>query len=222
MGLYSSKPRSERQPINLSSGRPTRIPRGKRRRRSLLRRGRLAPTTQPIVPSQYHVSHRSSYGSRNFTPPMPAYMQSSRSNPFSFSQLYNNYHMYPFNNYSSYPYVSSRQSFMMPQQVPQYSPVMIPPQVLVPPASMMLPQVAPQLVPPYISSPYTMGTSYLPQQPPQFQPIYNNIGVSAPISTGMTNPIQLNHSSFRGVPQNLFTDWTGGGQNSPGFLGPPI
>ncbi|CAF3131347.1 unnamed protein product [Rotaria socialis] len=218
MGLGSSKPQSARQARNLSPGRRSGIPGGKRRRRSLLRRVRLAPTTQPIAPSQYHVSRRSSYGSRNFTPPMPVYMQSSRSYPFSFSQLYNSYPMYPLNNYSSYPYVSSRQPFMMPQ----YSPVMISPQVLVPPTSMMFPQVAAQLVPPYVSSPYPMGTSYVPQQPPQFRPIYNNIGVSVPTSTGMANPVQLNHSSFRGVPQNLFTDWTGGGQNSPGFLGPPI
>jgi hypothetical protein len=106
------------------------------------------------------------------------------------------------------------QPFAMPQQVPQYQPMQMPQ------------QVSPSMFSPYMSSPYSMGiplsTPYAQQQP-QVQPNYSNIGgVSTPAFTGMTG-INTPYSFPRQATTiKLFTDWTGGGKISPGFLGPPI
>ncbi|CAF1135121.1 unnamed protein product [Rotaria sp. Silwood1] len=118
------------------------------------------------------------------------------------------------------------QPLVPPQQLPQFPPIMLPQQVSEPQPMMMPQQIAPSISSPYVYSPYPMSmpmppTPY-PQQQPQAQPIINNIGISPPISPVMANPIMPSPVPFQGRTVNAFTDWTGGGKISPGFLGPPI
>ncbi|CAF3581975.1 unnamed protein product [Rotaria sordida] len=118
------------------------------------------------------------------------------------------------------------QPIVPPQQVPQFQPIILPQQVPEIPPMMMPQQIIPPMSPPYLSPPYSMAmpassTPYVQQQL-QAQPIINNMGVSPPISAGITNPVVPNVLSNQGRPINFFTDWTGGGKISPGFLGPPI
>jgi hypothetical protein len=109
------------------------------------------------------------------------------------------------------------QPMMMPQQVPQFQPMAMPQ------------QVSPSVFSPYISSPYSTGVPFstpYSQQQPQVGPVYNNPGVSARLPTGMIGQSTPYSSPYpppyQGANVQLSTDWTGGGKISPGFLGPPI
>jgi len=135
------------------------------------------------------------------------------------------------------------QPMVIPQQVPQSQPMMIPqpammPQPAVMPQPMMIPQQVPQSQPmampqqvspavfsPYILSPYSTGVPFSApyvQQQPQVRPVYNNVGVSAQVPTGMTGQNIPYSFPYQAANVQFTTDWTGGGKISPGFLGPPI
>lgn len=223
MGSGSSRafyePRSRRRSpaSNLRRSSP------QKRRRGLLRKFRPAPTIQTVIPIRYRSPRRYTYGSRPYVLPRPAY-----------APVYPGYMPIPYNNYAVPSYMSPRQPMMIPQQqyqpmvMPQSQPMMMQQPILIPqPQPMPIPQqVLSPMFSPYMSSPYSMGaplsTPYVQQQP-QMQPVYNNIGVSAPVSTGRIGPTGPYSSPYPGPSViKLSTDWTGGGKISPGFLGPPI
>jgi hypothetical protein len=238
MGLGSSREQYGLQPRRRPTGPGLGSRHGKKRRRGFFRRIRQVPTTQPVIPVRHHSYHQNLYGRRPYVPQIPYYGLQQPIYPASV----------PYNNYIAPSYMSPRQPMMMmppqqyqammPQPIPQSQPMMVPPQQVPLFQPGMMPQQVPQprpmmmphQVPPYMYSPYmypppSMGmpvSSPYVQQQPQVQPIYNNIGGSAPVSTGMTGPAAPYPSSYQRTFGKLSTDWTGGGKISPGFLGPPI
>ncbi len=120
------------------------------------------------------------------------------------------------------------QSVMMQQYMQQPHNAMMPQQILQSQPYRMPQQLQPSMYTPYVSSPYAMSTPYpasyaqQQQQQPQVQPMYNNIGVSAPGPAIISAPSGPYSSANRPAGPNLGTDWTGGGKISPGFLGPPL
>lgn len=228
MGIGSSQEQHGARIGRRSPGPKYHVPGKKKRRRGLFRRARRV-TTQPIVPIKYHSSHRYPHAVRRHGLPMPVYPQLLPAYPGYIPMSYNNYAMPP--------YAFSRQPYMMPSQqfqpmpMQQSMPVIIPPPFMMPqtaawPPPMAMPQQrAPPMYSAYPSSPYSMGvpmsTPYV-QQAPQIFSNYNNIGASAPISTGMVTPAAPYSSPYQATGAKLSTDWTGGGKISPGFLGPPI
>jgi hypothetical protein len=98
------------------------------------------------------------------------------------------------------------------------------PSYMSPQYMMPLPKVAPSMPAPFIASPPISMPYMQPAQiqPVPFQPSYNNIGVPASMPMGMSGGPGFYPSSYPPAPARLITDWTGGGQISPGFLGPPI
>jgi len=131
--------------------------------------------------------------------------------PVSYQPLYGSY---PGNRpFPTYIPLQPMSSPFLPISYNNYPvPSNMPPQYM-----MMQPQrMAPPMPVPYMGLPPPMSTPY--GQQAQMQPVYNNIGVPAsmPGGTGFYPP------SYPSAPARLITDWTGGGQISPGFLGPPI
>ena len=117
----------------------------------------------------------------------------------------------------SYPYLQTP-LFYSAQYNNGYSPsqpLMFYPQrpVFSTPPSQPIPYPTPSPPPPQpFSAPYNMQmpSPYVQQTP--MQPAYNNYP-----SGQVFNP-----ASYPMPAQRLLTDWTGGGQISPGFLGPPL
>lgn len=165
---------------------------GRNNRRGQVRRRRSSVTTQAILP----------FGTV----------------PISHQNLYGPYYgnrqgpIYsPFNPMSS-PYLPiSYNNYSAPQYIP--------PQYMMPQQQRIAPYMSPPALPP--PPPPSMPTPYVQQ--PQIQPIYNNIGgYPVPASMGALVGTGLYPPSYPSAPVRILTDWTAGGQISPGFLGPPI
>ncbi|CAF3350171.1 unnamed protein product [Rotaria socialis] len=165
-----------------------------RYRRYFFRRRMPNTTISPTLPNVAQSnSNQFLYGTRPGMSPMPVYAPL----PPLPSRL-------PPMSYNNFPVAS-----YMPQQ-----PMMVLPQ-----------RVAPMMSTPYMnpvspSSP-PISTLYMPHAQAQ-QPFFNNM--VRPASVPMTVPAGVLFSPPLNsvAPMRLLTDWTGGGQISPGFLGPPI
>lgn len=185
---------------------------GAGRQRGLLRKMKLDPTTQNIVPVKRHPPWRYSYGSNMWRTPMPAYSIPQSVLPMSMPMAYNN------NYAAAYPYAPRSQPMMGPSPQPAI-PIIAPP-----PVPQYGPMVMSQLPP--MSAPYSTGLALSPsyiQQAPSARPAYNNnMEYSTPMPTGSGDPMASYGTPTMAKTGYFLTDWTGGGKLSPGFLGPPL
>ncbi|CAF1074465.1 unnamed protein product [Rotaria magnacalcarata] len=169
-----------------------------RYRRYFFRRRMPSTTISPTLPNVAQSnSNQFLYGARSGMSSIPVYAPlpplSSRLPPMS---------------YNNFPVAS-----YMPQQ-----PMMVLPQ-----------RVAPMMSTPYMnpvspSSP-PMPTLYMPQAQAQAQaqqPFFNNMVRPAFMPMTVPGGALFSPPLNSVAPMRLLTDWTGGGQISPGFLGPPI
>lgn len=222
MGLGSSKQRAEKKRRNQSLGK-------QKPRRGIFRKIRPYSTVPPTVPypRPHPPASHYQYGSRCPGQQIAGYGRSPLSYPYSLlkpyntysPRLYNNYSSFPLQNYGSQPYIAPSQPLIIPPPISQLPPVIIP-QVSEPPVMVIPNQVPPSFTSPSLA-PYLPAAAYASPQTP-YQAIYNPVGRSPFTATGIGNPVQVGPSYYPGGNANLFTDWTGGGQISPGFLGPPL
>ncbi|CAF2079654.1 unnamed protein product [Rotaria magnacalcarata] len=167
-----------------------------RYRRYFFRRRMPSTTISPTLPNVAQSnSNQFLYGTRSGMSSIPVYAPLP---PLS-SRL-------PPMSYNNFPVAS-----YMPQQ-----PMMVLPQ-----------RVAPMMSTPYMnpvspSSP-PMPTLYMPQAQAQAQqPFFNNMVRPAFMPMTVPGGALFSPPLNSVAPMRLLTDWTGGGQISPGFLGPPI
>ena len=218
MGLGSSREAYPPQPRRRAHAPRANSPAGKKRRRGLFRRVQPAPPTEAPPITRPHVSRRQiAYGPHPGPTRIPYYV---RSRPASLPPRY--HRNIPF------AYLPAQQPIIVPPRA--YPPMFVPQQIPVPPAMIIPQRVGP---PPPMMMPQSAGPPpmfMMPQQvsaPPMGQspwtgyvpPLYNNVPASTPGQAGMTG---MPARSYPAATRNLFTDWTGGGIISPGFLGPPI
>ena len=227
MGVGGSREPSSSQARRQAQSARQNSPSGRRRRRGFFGRVRPAPTTEPLVTTRHHISRPHHVHTR-----IPNYVRPHHIRPASLPPYYNR--QVPFAYYPAQQpfFVPPRayQPMMMPQQIP-VPPAMIIPQPAVRPQPMMMPQsivppqmyMMPQQTPaqaPIFSSPTRMAQPAWAGYAPPVQSFYNNIPASIPAQVSM--PAGSYRSPYSVATRNLFTDWTGGGIISPGFLGPPI
>ena len=226
MGVGSSRkidaPRGSRQSRRRNSP-------GKKRRRPVSRRIQPPPSIQSTVPTASR-HHRSS---RHPSAPISSVPFFVRPRP-NLPLIYNNY--FPWSYHANrLPFGIPPQSqpiyqqMMMPivQPVPPLIPQMMPSNRFVPASQpVLIPQPMPSS---FYPNPVPPRPSQLIEQPistPYAQaqlPVYNMAPVNVPIQPTMVPRTSENYgTSYRVISQNLFTDWTGGGMISPGFLGPPL
>ncbi|CAF1079620.1 unnamed protein product [Didymodactylos carnosus] len=125
-------------------------------------------------------------------------------------------------------YLSPVQMAFTPASYPQYSPFysQLSPQSLIPYGTPMVPALQPY--PRYQPMLQPFAQSYPPLMQPQSPliPRGNPMMIMAPSSPPFQLPQPLPvYNLVQQQPQQfaqMVTDWTGGGQISPGFLGPPL
>ncbi len=138
--------------------------------------------------------------------------------PISYQPLYGSYY-----GNGQFPIYAPLQPIPPVLPINYSAPLQVPPQyMMAQPQRVAQPMSAPYMAPlppPPHSSPMSMP--YVQQ--PQIQPAYNNIG-GIPASMPVNIPVAIGPypASYPSPPGRLITDWTAGGQISPGFLGPPI
>jgi hypothetical protein len=206
MGGGNSRRQNGQQPARVEQRAQARLPRPRRLFRQIRRS--VSPTTQTIVPA----STRRHYLRQTAYLMDPSNRVNSSYLPIGpFLPMQYDYFGRPM-------YMPNRSMMMFSQRMPTPAPgsyVMSPsalPPPLVPPPPPILSPAAPSLLP--------LPAPNMPMPSPYVQPAMMGnytIRPSAPPSVPIVYPTTYPTANGR-----LITDWTGGGQISPGFLGPPL
>lgn len=162
----------------------------------------------------YHRHHRHpSYYPFNYESPVPMYLNS---NPLR-GPVMNNYPPW------LYQQTPSPMAYPLQSQYPYQRPIVpqYPSQSPVPYTQLL--RETPPIVEPMPSYGYEPQRSAWPPYGQSSMPVYSPAQYNAAGQSGMNGVQQNNYNQlYQTGPRNLNTDWTGGGVNSPGFLGPPL